>query len=172
MYGALRAIGGAALKAAPALGKGAVNFAGGAMLGTGNLIGKGTMASGIGRAASTGSSIGHALTSTKGPSVMGFPMGKTSAILENAANRVKQLSPTDIADIASYGAFMGAKVVDPVEHPVLHTVLDAAGLAGLAGTTAYGMTRDPHERMPGAKDLMGLALMGSALYDRAKAHGH
>lgn len=167
MIGALRAIGGAAMKAAPVLGKGAVNFAGGATLGVGK-----SMAAQAGRAASTTSSIGHALTSTKGPSVMGFGLGKTSAVLENAANRIKQLSPSDIADMASYGAFIGAKIADPEKHPILHNVLDAGGLIGLAGTTAYGMTRDKSERMPGAKDLMGLALMGSALYDRAKAHGH
>lgn len=79
---------------------------------------------------------------------------------------------SDAADIASYSAFIGAKLT-PHDHP-LHAALDAAGLIGLGATTAHGMLTSPPERGPGAKDLLGLALMGSALYDRttAPAPGH
>lgn len=80
------------------------------------------------------------------------------------------MSPSDAIDAAAYAAFLGSKFVDPAKDPRLHAALDAAGLLGLAGTTAYGMAKSPGEYKPGVKDLAGLALMGSALYDRTKAH--
>lgn len=93
-----------------------------------------------------------------------------SAILDNFTKHALHMSPSDIVDAAAYAAFAGSKFVDPHEHPVLHTALDAGALAALAGTTGYGMLAGKDDYKPGVKDLLGLGLMGSALYDRAKAH--
>jgi len=177
---------GARSLAAPALAAGkkligptASRVVGGAVNAAKGYTGLGTakgFAGAAGNAASMAPQITGALTSgNKGPSVMGFKVGSAadSAILKRAALQLGALGPSELADIASYGAFIGAKLVDPVKHPVLHNVLDAGGLLGLAGTTAYGMTQNKAERMPGAKDILGLGLMGSALYDRATSgHGH
>lgn len=77
-------------------------------------------------------------------------------------------SPKDLIDIGSYGAMIGSKLL-PHDNP-WHTRLEAAGLLGLGGSVGYDMATDPHERKPGAKDLVGLALFGSALHDRWKQH--
>ena len=82
----------------------------------------------------------------------------------------EHMAPSDMVDAASYAAFLGSQFVDPHAHPELHAALDAAGLLGLAGTTAYGMAKSRDEYRPGMKDLVGLGLMGSALYDRVKSH--
>lgn len=108
-----------------------------------------------------------------GASVLGFPLGKTGSVaLDRAAAKAAGFDASDAVDLASYGSFIGAKLTDPHKYPRLHAALDAAGLVGLAGTTAHGMLRDRAEFKPGAKDLVGLALMGSALVDRARSHGH
>lgn len=93
-----------------------------------------------------------------------------SAILDNFTKEALHMSPSDLVDAAAYAAFAGSKFVDPHEHPVLHTALDAGALAALAGTTGYGMLTGKDDYKPGMKDLVGLGLMGSALYDRAKSH--
>lgn len=71
-------------------------------------------------------------------------------------------------DTASYAAMIGSKFV-PHESP-WHTYLEGAGLLGLGGTTLASMVQNPAERKPGMKDLAGLALFGSALYDRFGNH--
>jgi len=99
--------------------------------------------------------------------------GKTvtgSLLVDRFAKHAFHMSPADMVDAAAYAAFAGSKFVDPHEHPLLHTALDAGALAALAGTTGYGMLAGKDEYKPGLKDLVGLGLMGSALYDRAKAH--
>lgn len=93
-----------------------------------------------------------------------------SLLVDRFAKHALHMSPADIADAAAYAAFAGSKFVDPHEHPLLHTALDAGALATLAGTTGYGLLAGKDDYKPAAKDLVGLALMGSALYDRAKSH--
>lgn len=177
--GALRAAGGAALNAgAKLIGPTASKAVGAGARALGGYTGlgpSGGVAGALGTAAGTVPQGIKSITGGKGPSVMGMKVGSAadSAVLKRAALQLGALGPSELADIASYGAFIGAKLVDPVKHPVLHNVLDAGGLLGLAGTTAYGMTQNKGERVPGAKDLLGLGLMGSALYDRATSgHGH
>ena len=123
--------------------------------------------------------IGGSIVGRMGPSVTnpltGNPLfgGKTvtgSHVFDRFAKHAFHMSPADLVDAAAYAAFAGSKFVDPHEHPVLHTALDAGALAALAGTTGYGMLAGKDEYKPGVKDLIGLGLMGSALYDRAKSH--
>lgn len=127
-----------------------------------------------GKATGVVAPVASAMGAGQGASIMGMGgQPKTgSVLLDRVAQKVARLSPSDLADIASYGSFIGAKLVDPTKHPHLHTALDAAGLLGLGATTAHSLATNPADRAPSAKDLVGLALMGSALYDRAKAHGH
>ena len=113
-----------------------------------------------------GPSITNPLT---GNNLLGGP--KTGSLrLDSLAKTAFHMSPADMVDAAAYAAFAGSKFVDPHEHPLLHTALDAGALAALAGTTGYGMVANRDEYKPGLKDLVGLGLMGSALYDRTKAH--
>jgi hypothetical protein len=105
---------------------------------------------------------------TGNPLIGGAKTG--SHLVDSFAKRAFHMSPADMVDAAAYAAFAGSKFVDPHEHPLLHTALDAGALAALAGTTGYGMLSNRDEYKPGLKDLVGLGLMGSALYDRAKAH--
>lgn len=77
-------------------------------------------------------------------------------------------NPKDLLDMGSYAAMIGSKLL-PHDNP-WHTRLEAAGLLGLGGSVGADMIADPHERKPGAKDLVGLGLFGSALYDRWKQH--
>jgi hypothetical protein len=183
--GAGSAVGSAVNATARNAGSGALNMARGA-IGLGAREGAGlagkTMA-GLGAAGMAAMPIGMAMSSGQnGPqfSVLGQDVlggGRTvtgseepSPLLVNAARKLAELSAADLADVASYGAFMGGKLVDPVKHPILHNALDAAGLVGLGATTAHSMLSNRAERKPGLKDLVGLALMGSALYDRAHNH--
>lgn len=104
------------------------------------------------------------LTGEKIGSITGSPL------LDAFAKQAFHMSPADLIDAGAYGAFAASKFVDPHEHPLLHTALDAGALAALAGTTGYGMLAGKDDYKPGMKDLVGLGLMGSALYDRAKSH--
>lgn len=113
-----------------------------------------------------GFSINNPLTGN--PLIGGAKTG--SLLVDRFAKHALHMSPADMVDAAAYAAFAGSKFVDPHEHPLLHTALDAGALAALAGTTGYGMLSGKDEYKPGAKDLIGLGLMGSALYDRAKTH--
>jgi len=161
--------------------------AGSAMRGAGNfgkgLFGAGALASAgrggkalnmAGKATGVIAPVAGAMAAGQGASVMGIGgQPKTgSLVLDAVGLKVANLGASDLADIASYGSFIGAKLVDPHTHPKLHAALDAAGLLGLGATTAHSLATNPADRGPSAKDLAGLALMGSALYDRAKAHGH
>jgi len=115
--------------------------------------------------------MGAMSTGQNGATFMGMGGPKTGSLaLDMIATKVARLSPGDLADIASYGSFIGAKLV-PHDNP-WHKALDAAGLIGLGATTAHSLATNPADRGPSGKDLLGLALMGSALYDRHKAHGH
>ena len=99
-----------------------------------------------------------------------------SFLLDKVAEKVASsgalghLGPAELADIAAYSAFIGGKLVDPHKHPQLHAALDAAGLLGLGATTAYGLAKGTDSGAPAVKDLLGLGLMGSALYDRYRSH--
>jgi len=106
--------------------------------------------------------------------------GMKSAALDERLSRLVKVAlsigpfslqhPKDLIDIGSYGAMIGSKLL-PHDHP-WHTGLEAAGLIGLGSSVGADMLMDPGERKPGAKDLAGLALFGSALYDRWKReHG-
>jgi hypothetical protein len=110
-----------------------------------------------------------------------IPFGKSgsvtgSALLDHLAEKVassgalSHIGPSELADIAAYSAFIGGKLVNPHDHPRLHAALDAAGLLGLGATTAYGLSKGTDSGVPAAKDLLGLGLMGSALYDRYRSH--
>jgi len=119
-----------------------------------------------------------AATNTKaGPSLMGgfVPLSKNSSLKVGEylnlrlAEKIAGGIP-GVLDGLAYGAFIGSKFIDPDKHPIAHSLVDGGALATLAGTTAYGMYKDPHEFKPGLKDILGLSLMGSALYDRHKAH--
>ena len=110
-----------------------------------------------------------------------IPFGKSgsvtgSALLDQFAEKVassgalSHIGPSELADIAAYSAFIGGKLVNPHDHPRLHAALDAAGLLGLGATTAYGLSKGTDSGVPAAKDLLGLGLMGSALYDRYRSH--
>lgn len=169
VWGAVARAGGGLLRGAGSFGKG--------LLGAGALSGAGRAGKALnlaGKATSVIAPVAGAMGAGQGANVMGFGGApKTgSCVLDRVAVKAAQLGASDLADIASYGTFIGAKLVDPHAHPRLHTALDAAGLIGLGATTAHSLATNPADRAPSAKDLVGLALMGSALYDRAKAHGH
>lgn len=158
-----------------ALARGAGNFGKG-VLGMGALSSAGKAGKAMnmaGKATGVVAPVAGAMSAGQGASFMGFGgQPKTgSLLLDRLAMKIAQLSPSDLADIASYGSFIGAKLTDPVKNPKLHAALDAAGLIGLGATTAHSMATSPADRGASAKDMLGLALMGSALYDRAKAHG-
>lgn len=168
---------GAMAGAAKAVGRGAGSFGKGLFFAK-PMAGAGAAGKAMnfaGKATSAGAPIAASMAAgSNGPSVMGFGGGSKvgSLLLERAAVKVASWGAGDVVDAASYGSFIGAKFVDPVKYPTLHTALDAAGLLGLTATTAHGLATTPAERGPATKDLIGLGLMGSALYDRAKQHGH
>lgn len=170
--GGLARVGMGALRGAGNFGKGMF------MLGPTAKAGLGGKAMNMaGKAYGIGAPVVDAMRSGQsGPSVMGMGLGGTpktgSHLVDHFAMKLARLGASDLADIASYSAFIGSKVVDPHKHPKLHTALDAAGLLGLGATTAHSLATNRADRAPAAKDLVGLALMGSALYDRTKAHGH
>ena len=164
---------------ARALGSGALNF------GKGMFFAGATQGAGIGGKALNFA--GKAM-STVGPIASTMGVGQRSApsasvggmeVSASLDDRLFQLAhaklsfefndPVQLAEAASYAAFIGAKLA-PKDSP-WHAGLDAAGLVGLSGATAADMYRNPEERKPGAKDLIGLALMSSALHDRLSAHG-
>lgn len=156
------------------LARGAGNFGKG-MLGMGALSSAGKAGKAMnmaGKVTGVVAPVAGAMGAGQGASFMGFGGApKTGSLaLDRVAVKVARLGASDLADIASYGSFIGAKLTDP--HTRLHAALDAAGLLGLGATTAHSLATNPADRAPSAKDLVGLALMGSALYDRAKAHGH
>lgn len=104
-------------------------------------------------------------SATIGPWTVGGP--KTAALaFERGFAKRAGLSVTDGLDATAYAAFLASKFVP--EHHWAHTGLDAAGLAILGGTTAFDLARG-HHRRAALKDLVGLALMGSALHDRHAA---
>ncbi len=106
----------------------------------------------------------------QGPSQTGFKLG---SVVEKIAkiHLVKSgMDASTAINLGSYGAF-GLGTALHHSHPRLATGLEAAGLAGLAGTSAhdaYTSRQAGGSGAPGIKDLLGLALMGSALYDRNK----
>jgi hypothetical protein len=158
------------------LARGAGNFGKG-LLGMGALSSAGKAGKAMnmaGKATGVIAPVAGAMSAGQGASFMGFGGApKTGSLaLDRVAVKVARLGASDLVDIASYGSFIGAKLTDPHTHPRLHAALDAAGLLGLGATTAHSLATNPADRAPSAKDLVGLALMGSALYDRAKAHGH
>lgn len=153
------------MRSAPVQGIG--NFASGAFMG-GRMAG----ATGLGRLAH-GAGIATAMApiaKTVMPGTAGAQQGGGPSISGPFGKLAFGIG--DAIDAGSYGAFLGSKFVNPETHPRLHTALDAAGLLGLAGTTAHSLATNPGDRKPSVKDLAGLALMGSALYDRTRAHGH
>jgi hypothetical protein len=158
------------------LARGVGNFGKG-LFGFGPLASAGRVGKAInfaGKATGVVAPVVGAMSANQGASILGFGgTPKTGSLaLDRVAIKVARLGVGDIVDIASYGSFIGSKLVDPKKHPRLHTALDAAGLLGLGATTAHSLITNPADRGPAAKDLLGLALMGSALYDRAKAHKH
>ncbi len=98
-----------------------------------------------------------------GPWTVGGP--KTAAMALEARLCKLAFGVTDGLDAAAYAAFLASKFVP--EHHWAHTGLDATGLGLLGATTAYDLARG-HHRKAAIKDLLGLALMGSALNDRHK----
>lgn len=78
------------------------------------------------------------------------------------------VDPTRLTDALSYGAFLAAQAVPHEKMPKLHTALEVAGLGGLLGSTGYRAATGGDAWKPALKDGVGLALMGSALYDRLK----
>lgn len=96
-----------------------------------------------------------------GPWTIGGPKTAALALEERLCKRAMEV--TDALDATAYAAFLASKFVP--ENHWAHTGLDAAGLTLLGGTTAYDLARGRH-RKAAVKDLLGLALMGSALHDR------
>lgn len=96
----------------------------------------------------------------------GMKVGSLEARLLRLVRTKLAFGVQDAINVGSYGAMIGATLL-PHKHP-WHTYLEGAGLVGLGGTTLASMVGDPAERKPGLKDLAGLALFGSALYDRYK----
>ncbi len=171
-------LGAVARGAGGALARGTGNFAKG-LVGAGPMSGArfgGRAANWAGKATGVVAPVASAMGAGEGASFLGMG-GKNvqasltgSPVLDHVAVKVARMGASDLIDAASYGSFLGAKLVDPHTHPRLHTALDAAGLLGLGATTAHSLITNPADRAPSIKDLAGLALMGSALYDRSKAH--
>lgn len=179
-WGALAA---GARTALPGAARAAGSFLGGAGRGLAGM----ELAAGAGRAAQAGrttAQIAQGATTAKGiydtvkppepppppPGVKpGMKVGSLDARLAQLVRSKIAFGVGDAVNVGSYGAMIGASLL-PHEHP-MHTLLEGAGLVGLGGTTLAGMLGDPAERKPGLKDLAGLALFGSALYDRYKNHG-
>ena len=185
----LGAVAQGAARAAPHLvnaGRAIGNFLGGAGRGLAGM----ELAQGAGRAAQAGrttAQVAQGATTAKGiydtikppeppPAPPGVKPGMKMGALEERLARVVfskiAFGVGDAVNVGSYGAMIGASLL-PHEHP-WHSILEGAGLVGLGGTTIAAMAGDPAERKPGLKDLAGLALFGSALYDRYKNHeaGH
>lgn len=165
---------GAALRGARAAGGLAVNGAKG-YLGfgatqgatrAGRLVNKGATAASIGIPLAGSIGIGQAQAPVPGANEY------KAASLDARLLRLTKLSfdatPKNLAEMAGYAAFLGAKTL-PEDSP-WHWGLDVAGLAALGATTGVDMFTNPHEFKPGVKDLVGLGLMGSALYDRYQHH--
>jgi hypothetical protein len=106
----------------------------------------------------------------KGPSQAGFKLGSVVEEIAKLHLVKSALDASSAINLGSYGAF-GLGTALHHSHPRLATGLEAAGLAGLAGTSAHDAYKSHQgggSPAPGLKDLLGLALMGSALYDRSK----
>jgi len=159
-----------------ALGKGALNVGKG-MFGMGPTAKAGLAGKALNygaQAYTTAAPVMSAMSTGKGGASVNMPWksAAVSPVLRSTYAKLAHLGASDLADVASYGSFIGAKLVDPHKHPKLHAALDAAGLLGLGATTAHSMFTNPADRGPSAKDLTGLALMGSALFDRMRSGGH
>lgn len=160
---------------ASAIGKGAFNFGKG-LLFADAAKGAGAVGKGMNMAGKATATLGPiaasmGTTTNAGPaaSVAGMEF-KAGSLDERLFKLAFAMTPVDMFDAANYLAFAGSKLI-PKSNPWHHR-LEYGGLTGLGLSTGYEMMRTPGERKPGIKDLIGLALMASAVHDRSQSHDH